>query len=228
MNDQIKKQTNLGIALAVIGFAMIGGALVLVPKLVDEKVKSIRLKEKSAATTALGPAAATPNTSSDAAQNADSRSAESHPNDPKGAAPANASAEKSANTGLTRSESTSAKAASVPTYAPAGNTPPSGDAKDGSSWEIVLTNKYEPNDASKPALEAVIQQMKKNPSLRIRVLGTNNINRMSKLAQIGANRIAGTIIKDARIPSERVEVAVEQKTGMTDVRVIISILGGAR
>lgn len=41
MNETIKKQTNLGIGFAIIGFAFIGSALVFIPKLVDEKVKSI-------------------------------------------------------------------------------------------------------------------------------------------------------------------------------------------
>ena len=231
MTDQIKKQTNLGIALAIIGFTMVGGALVLVPSLVDRKVESLRLAVKDAG--AESPAK-TPGISPQkkAAGVANSKGA--------GASLEKASVDMASTkmNGKASGEENKALGESAESGASGSATAKTGDAattksfvepaNDDSSWELVLTKKFEPDAASQPKLQTVIDMMKSHPGMRIRVLGMNNINKMSKLAQIGANRIAAQIVKDAEVVRERVEVSVEQQTGMTDVRVRITILGGAQ
>ena len=220
MNDQIKKQTNLGIVLAVIGFTMVGGALVLVPRLVDEKVKSIQSLEDSQNTLKTGgeetAASARSGHSNGPAQPAANGKKEG---DGDGGAGKSASVAVASSGNSNEGKKPADSAASSKTSLQASENGP---------WELVLVDKYEPDDASRTRLDAIVAMMKATPGVRLKVVGMNNINKMSRLAQIGANRISNTIIKNAGIAPERIETEVAQQPDMTDIRVKISVVGGAQ
>jgi hypothetical protein len=218
MIDRTKKQTNLGIILAIIGFTMIGGALVLIPKLVDQKIKSLRLHEP-----AIGVSDTTA-TRRDIPVAKKSNIATSAGVQPPDTVPAETGADDGAND--------KAQSGSVGAEAPAGNTPgteaPESAIGGTGPWELVLADRYEPDTASKTRLQAIIEKMKTTPGMRLKIVGINNINKTSKLAQIGANRIQALILKESGAIAERTETAVEQQPDIKGIRVRVISVGGVQ
>jgi hypothetical protein len=222
MIDRTKKQTNLGIILAVIGFTLIGGALVLIPKLVDEKIKSYRFQEPPAGApdaTATRPSAAI---KADTIQVADNR-----PTDTLSQTPAEDSGDDD-----TRQSDNGAAEAQKAQKPESDDSPPlaqeSKSTAGSDPWKLVLVDKYEPDAASKVKLQSIIEKMKSTPGMRLKIVGMNNINKTSKLAQIGANRIQAMILKEAGVVVERTETAVEQQPDMKGIHVRIFAVGGAQ
>ncbi|MBN2525353.1 MAG: hypothetical protein JXR76_03100 [Deltaproteobacteria bacterium] len=239
MNNPTKKQTNLGIALAIIGFAMVGGALVLVPQLVDEKVKSIQSARIDSQTNENS---ADNLTAEDASANSQEPSASAEPATDDGSLNTAATDSDSSEALPSEEETTGETAISdrsadsdametseaVEEEAQEKTRPTLVETNNKDTFEIVLQEKYEPDAASQKKLDTIIAMAKSSPGIRLKVVGMNNINKMSKLAQVGANRIANIIMKEAEITPDRIEMAVEQKDDMKDIRVIVSISGGAQ
>jgi hypothetical protein len=218
MIDRTKKQTNLGIILAIIGFTLIGGALVLIPKLVDQKIKSLRLHEHAVSasdTTAPRP---------DIPAVKKSNIAKSAGVQPPDTAPAETDVDDGAND--------EAQSGSVGAEAPESTTPgtevPETAIGGAGPWVLVLADKYEPDAASKTKLQTIVEKMKTTPGMRLKIVGINNINKTSKLAQIGANRIQTLILKESGAVAERTETAVEQQPDIKGIRVRIISAGGAQ
>ncbi len=218
MIDRTKKQTNLGIILAIIGFTLIGGALVLIPKLVDQKIKSLRLHEPAVSasdTTASRP---------DIPAAKKSNIAKSAGVLPPDTVPAESGADDGAND--------EAQSGSVGAEAPESTTPgteaPKSAIEGAGPWVLVLADRYEPDAASKTTLQAIIEKMKTTPGMHLKIVGINNINKTSKLAQIGANRIQALILKESGAVAERTETAVEQQPDIRGIRVRIISAGGAQ
>ncbi|MBN2342191.1 MAG: hypothetical protein JXX29_19920 [Deltaproteobacteria bacterium] len=200
MNDQIKKQTNMGIVLAILGFALIGGALVLIPKLVDEKIATMGSGNRSDSDSATGTATAATT----------------------GTAAANRSSMPGTDTGGAGQNAVSAAADSDRIQNKAVAASPTGP------WVLTLQDKFDPDDASAAQLKKIIELIKSDPNLRLGIVGMNNMKKSSKLAQMGANRIANIIVKEAAVVEERLDINFEQQTDMNGIAVKVSVLGGAQ
>lgn len=216
MIDRTKKQTNLGIILAIIGFTLIGGALVLIPKLVDQKIKSLRFHEHpvgASDTTAARPDIPAAK-KSNIANSAGIPAPETVPTE----------------TGVGDGADNETQSGRTGTESPGSNTigteAPKSTISGTGPWVLVLADKYEPDAASKTKLQAIIEKMKTTPGMRLKIVGINNINKTSKLAQIGANRVQALILKETGVVAERTETAVEQQADIKGIKVQIVSVGG--
>lgn len=225
--DQVKKQTNIGIALAIIGFALVGGALVLIPQLVEKRIESLSASSLQAAKTpaALGtssPKAHPPKSTVSVAQPQNDRdNTQEHNSEPEDLSPVD-------------TENASSDSPPAPDGATAGATPeivPEETALPPSAtgpWQIIFRDKFEINPASKPSLDFIVEKIKNDPTLQLEIVGINNIMKSSKLAQMGANKISGIIAKEAKVNPARFNITILQQPDLENVIVKISVLGGAQ
>ena len=197
---------------------MVGGALVLIPRLVDEKVAQMQ-KCPPAVQSNRDALAHDDTTEKTATVLATSKSTS-----PEGLAQANGDAPQ--HRPAPQADVAAPQDASKPPNQAAGTSQV--DLSSQTEWRLVLANKFEPDEASRPALDAIIARMKASPTTRLKVHCVNNINKSSKLAMIGANRIAATIVKEASIPPERIETSYEQSADVEDIEVSVSVQGGEK